>query len=519
MKYKIFIIACLLTFSLGGIAQYTHTGIFTNGGGEQTSGNYSNSTILGENMVSLNQTSGNFTNNSGYLFTNQTTAIYGVGEISGCELISLGEVVSYNVAGWSNADTYSWESSVTGISITENGSSANIEVNDQNITEFTLTVTPSNSYSQQGVPAELQIQVDATPVWPGDVNNDGVVDFNDMSFLVNSYSNYLVQTQGTEPNIPIRDLTCSGYLTYDWVAQAAQNSGVIMPDSDIDFKFADAYNDGVIEHDASTYYPEFGSMPENDGEIIKYIFYTLGVNATHTKKNAANAKLDGIEISIEKLNYPNSPQFAVRLTNNTKGEIRGITGRIVIEDAESESYTTDYEGSVLGQQSWNMQICDLLHQDKKTFDFTINRTNGNSIAIGANEFLYNVDFGFNESKTETAKLIIGDVFIMYEDNILYETITQDTVSITGNFTTSTNEQIEIEKISISPNPASDFISISGLSSTEVSTLKVVNLQGKTMISTQINDGKVNIQQLSTGVYFVRITNNKQTFTQKLVKVD
>lgn len=70
------------------------------------------------------------------------------------------------------------------------------------------------------------------------------------------------------------------------------------------------------------------------------------------------------------------------------------------------------------------------------------------------------------------------------------------------------------KISIYPNPSSDFISVSNLNNT--ARYKITNITGQTVMSNLIdqNNNQIDIQNLSKGFYFVEIEGNK---TIKLIK--
>jgi len=521
MKRPLLLIAWLVSLSLACMAQYTHKGIFTNGGGAQTSGAYSTQSVLGEELATKNNTNGSYTNSSGYLFTNLTTAIYGTGEISGCNIITIEQETEFSASGWTNAESYVWESGSNGVAINPigNGSSATVIVTNPSLNEIIITVTPENQYTT-GTPVSRTISVDNQPVWPGDFNNDGELNINDMSYLVTSYSQYLLQHQGVPPTIPIRNTECSGLNFYDWAAQAAENSNILMPNVGVDFKFADAHPNGIVEHDASTYYPQFGTLPVKDGEVFKYQLYTKGSGTTHPlyTKQAPCPKLDNVEITIEELNYPEEPQFIIRVSNNSgKGLVKGITGRITLDGATATSYFTNYSGSIMGIQSYDMQICDLLYQDNQTFDFTINRTDGMAVEVGENEELYQISFDFEEAKSE-AVIKISDIFVMGDDNVLYQTVAVDSVIITGNFITGNNAATSRE-LQIFPNPVGEFISISGIELSEIVFVEIFNLQGiscKKLV--QPKSATINVSDLSKGSFFIKVTTTNRTFINKFIKI-
>ena len=77
---------------------------------------------------------------------------------------------------------------------------------------------------------------------------------------------------------------------------------------------------------------------------------------------------------------------------------------------------------------------------------------------------------------------------------------------------------KIEALSIYPNPVSNnrqFINIT----TRLNSIKQIeffNVIGKKIYATVLNGRELNISRLSTGVYFIKITENNISETRKLV---
>ena len=71
---------------------------------------------------------------------------------------------------------------------------------------------------------------------------------------------------------------------------------------------------------------------------------------------------------------------------------------------------------------------------------------------------------------------------------------------------------------IYPNPANDFITIEN-TSMAIDEIVIYDITGKTIktILPKTNTTKVNVSDLSDGVYFIKISNNKQSITKKIIK--
>ena len=75
-------------------------------------------------------------------------------------------------------------------------------------------------------------------------------------------------------------------------------------------------------------------------------------------------------------------------------------------------------------------------------------------------------------------------------------------------------------ITVYPNPVQNSLHIEGLDATVQCDVKIINENGSIVLSTQINKNtscNLNIQNLSSGVYYVRIISRQNALTMKFVK--
>ncbi|MDA3954938.1 MAG: T9SS type A sorting domain-containing protein [Bacteroidales bacterium] len=130
-------------------------------------------------------------------------------------------------------------------------------------------------------------------------------------------------------------------------------------------------------------------------------------------------------------------------------------------------------------------------------------------------------FRFESVVSETSQLTYyyyyTDVIqvVSYDGKILrYEA----TIDIEEEETTSNKNYLSDSKIKVYPNPAADFIQVSGL--TERTIISLLDINGRELL--KLNADKetkiVDISTFESGVYFVKIENSKENFSKKIIKL-
>ena len=74
--------------------------------------------------------------------------------------------------------------------------------------------------------------------------------------------------------------------------------------------------------------------------------------------------------------------------------------------------------------------------------------------------------------------------------------------------------------SISPNPANDFVNISNSDNIKVSSVKITDLNGRVVKQNNfdsVSDIKINVSDLSSGIYMMNINSNEGSVTKKIIK--
>lgn len=92
--------------------------------------------------------------------------------------------------------------------------------------------------------------------------------------------------------------------------------------------------------------------------------------------------------------------------------------------------------------------------------------------------------------------------------------------ITLNFNkTNFIKRIANSAISVYPNPAIDVLNINGVTNIEGGHFQIFSIEGKTMNKGKITNNQINIEQLKTGNYVLKVQSKGRVFYTKFIKID
>ncbi|WP_339663405.1 FG-GAP-like repeat-containing protein [Croceibacter atlanticus] len=102
------------------------------------------------------------------------------------------------------------------------------------------------------------------------------------------------------------------------------------------------------------------------------------------------------------------------------------------------------------------------------------------------------------------------------DTILNPTI-NETLFVQEGQTLSIKDNSALQ-LNVYPNPTHQYLHVEGLqNNTKNTSLQIVDVQGKQVNNVKLNSNRVDVSQLSNGIYFATITINNQSQTLKFVK--
>jgi Secretion system C-terminal sorting domain len=78
-----------------------------------------------------------------------------------------------------------------------------------------------------------------------------------------------------------------------------------------------------------------------------------------------------------------------------------------------------------------------------------------------------------------------------------------------------NDNFELANLKIFPNPASNFLEVS--SSEKIDSYQIIDLQGKVILSDDFSTNKIDITNLNSGIYFIKVRSKEKTNVRKFIK--
>jgi len=324
-------------------------------------------------------------------------------------------------------------------------------------------------------------------VWPGDANDDLIVNNYDLISIGLYYgdSGYA------------RDTT-----SYLWGPNPAKDWDSLQTDG-YNRKFVDCNGDGVINSDDTL------AITLNYGDIHQY----------HSPRRSSEERSGAAPlhfINDSSSYHPGSKvDVAVWLGNSTirATGIYGLGYDIAIDTSIFQHGTLafNYDNSFLGTKNSNVLSLTHISDDVETAVVGTDHVNKNGYGkIGDLYFTLN-------SSTDSSRLLISVSSSLALDsagNVIVVNPINDTLTIT-NTTTSVNQlSANNNQLSIYPNPSSGQINI--VSTKNIDALKVTNLLGQIIYTSQPRQSHFTFNINATGMYFVTITTEGEVSTSKLI---
>ncbi|MCX7727928.1 MAG: T9SS type A sorting domain-containing protein [Bacteroidia bacterium] len=276
---------------------------------------------------------------------------------------------------------------------------------------------------------------------------------------------------------------------------------------------------------------------DSDNGYRGYVQFALAVRDPNIADNPSVSTSEGFESDNDPTGSNNTPKTAGIFSNITIiGPYRGST---------SNTIASGFRRGLRLRRNTELKVFNSIFMDHPRGIFIDGTACENNATNGLLKFKYNIIAGNqtgkvtevtsgssfnapawfgsnnNDSLVSTSGILVNPYNFTNPD---YRPVTSGIAAsgadfndpVFNNLVTSVNA-INNPNITMNvyPNPAKNFISVS--TGNAISTMTILDITGK-IIMTEKNTNQLDINQLNTGVYFIRVeTDNQQIFISKFVK--
>jgi hypothetical protein len=173
--------------------------------------------------------------------------------------------------------------------------------------------------------------------------------------------------------------------------------------------------------------------------------------------------------------------------------------------AKKNEFTYDNNGNMLTDISsdYNSDIKDYALRGKYVFGYDIN-TSPKEVLMGnlLGDECYNKLIDEKGYEYTDSGFLLKGKMIFYYSNIAIET---------------GNAQITNHSISVSPNPATEYLKFNVPGIEGKLSVTIINLKGNTVLEKQVeNNSQVDVKSFSKGLYLYKVTKNNYTYNGKVI---
>ncbi|WP_127844333.1 T9SS type A sorting domain-containing protein [Psychroflexus aestuariivivens] len=161
-------------------------------------------------------------------------------------------------------------------------------------------------------------------------------------------------------------------------------------------------------------------------------------------------------------------------------------------------------------------------QDNEVLNLSLNQYQHENYVfnLDLNELSADFDVILYDAYTETEIVLNDENYSFSIDTSIPESMDSNRFQLTfDNTTLSTNNPELANTISLYPNPVKDELNISGLNKFENAEVSVFNMIGQELNNVEFDNeiSKLNLSQLSNGVYLVKINTKEGSITKRIIK--
>lgn len=388
----------------------------------------------------------------------------------------------------------------------------------QNDLELIFEISDLVAYNSQAQQVSLSDSPDTTTmaypvlVWPGDLNNDNIVNAADILPVGWFYA----ETGPTRPNASLQ-----------WIGQPSPMWGYDNnPPTGSGYKvFADATGDGIIDsldinaigqNTDSTHLFLLPDNPYVHGDIVSDFHVRSASNSPYISLEAVDT------IYVDDLPATVSVDIKIGSQTVVRDSLFGIAFELQFPP-NTQNINTDYSGSILGTLSNDfLKIDDYSNISNDLIGLGATRFNNQEVTASG-DILVKVNFEIPATYQNDQFPILSNILACSNKvgiNILLEPDTHTIAIVDTSLITGTQNHIFSSGIDFYPNPTHGFLNIISNNNFNNSLLKVTDIQGRTVFEKNLISGNnyvLDMNDYAPSIYLVEIHTKEKIARQKIIK--
>lgn len=232
--------------------------------------------------------------------------------------------------------------------------------------------------------------------------------------------------------------------------------------------------------------------------------------------NIRDNNLDGFDLTVKSPSisfyYGNNPNDTIVFPDNypmsSNGGIFYTTNNATTLDLSYlKSFGADWDGKFYIEDAPNLVSVNF----QNGYNNTTNSVNegGNWVTVYPNDF-----YVTNCPNLNLFCCDAGEVDYLSSTYVLH---TSNSISVNSNCSLS-NQENSNSDFALFPNPTNDFLNIKLDNDSEITSIRVYNMLGQTILNVSETTNQVDVSNLASGHYYIQITTDQGISNQKIIKL-
>jgi hypothetical protein len=240
------------------------------------------------------------------------------------------------------------------------------------------------------------------------------------------------------------------------------------------------------------------------GAYLKDGFGRVAIRFVNNKPDVVKAIRINLQTILDSTRLANT-NISLQVMANDKGKpgriLRGFSGKIIYPSTNNGF--TEYAIEPVAVTDTFYVGYTQLSDDKALVVGLDNNTP---------QFAKNHFYNITNSWTNVSEVPANSGFVPIKGSLMIRPVMG---GVAKDITLSTEEEIQDRNLVISPNPTYDIIR---WNDTSLKNAEIIEMSGRSVLLQKADNQEINISNLNSGTYILRLSNEKNTFVRKIIKL-